>query len=172
MRWVREAPEMPPAAQFPGKLRSAPFRGRDVVAEGLLTRRQLARPGWRRLLPDIYVHRDLVMDHTAWCKAAGLLLPEGGAISGASAAFLYGADVLSLDAPVHVSVPRDTRITGHPRLRTKRTRLDPGDVRKIGACCWCCAASPARPCSTRFTTAACSWRDSTWRTSARGSRPA
>jgi hypothetical protein len=132
---------MPPAAQVPGKLRFAPFRGRDVVDAGLLTRRQLARPAWRRLLPDIYVHRDVVMDHTAWCKAAGLLLPEGGAISGGSAAFLYGADVLSLDAPVHVSVPRDTRITGHPRLRARRTRLDPGDVRKMG---WVPVTTPVR----------------------------
>ncbi len=44
-----------------------------------------------------------MLDHHAWCQAAGLVLPPGGAISGPSAAYLYGADVLGQDPPVEVT---------------------------------------------------------------------
>ncbi len=116
----------------PSRLRHRPFRGRDAVAGGLLTRRQLSSAHWRRLFPDVYLHRDAELDHLAWCKAATLVLPEGGVISGRSAAFLYGADVLPFDPPVEVSVPVARRISKHPKLVITRTRFDRGDTRTFG----------------------------------------
>jgi very-short-patch-repair endonuclease len=101
------------------------------VAAGLLTRRQLVGPTWRRLFPNVYLHRDVDPDHLMWCKAAALALSMDGVISHASAAYLYGADVLALDAPVDVSVPPQRVVTPHPRLRVRRTRLDAGDTRTL-----------------------------------------
>lgn len=56
--------------------------------------------------------------------AAALLLPPGGAISHASAAYLHGADVLTLDPPVDLSIPVGRVMTPRPGLRVRRTRLD------------------------------------------------
>jgi very-short-patch-repair endonuclease len=117
----------------PSRLRYRPFRGRDAVAAGLLTRRQLTSAHWKRLLPDVYLHEDSEQDHLIWCKAAALILPEGGVISGRSAAFLYGADVLPFDPPVEVSVPIARRISRHPKLVITRTRFDRGDIRTFGS---------------------------------------
>jgi very-short-patch-repair endonuclease len=117
----------------PSRLRHRPFRGRDAVAAGLLTRRQLTSAHWKRLFPDVYLHRDAEFDHLTWCKAAILILPAGGVISGRSAAFLYGADVLPLDPPVEVSVPVARRTSPHPKLVITRTRLDQGDTRTFGS---------------------------------------
>jgi hypothetical protein len=78
----------------PYRLRFAPFRGTDAVAAGLLTRRQLDGGSWRRLYPDIYVHTSVELDHRTRCFAAALMLRERGAISGRSAAYLWGANVL------------------------------------------------------------------------------
>jgi very-short-patch-repair endonuclease len=123
---------VPRSAQVPRQLRSAPFRGRDAVAAGLLTRRQLDGPVWSRLFPDVYLHRDACLDHLTWCSAAWFVLPAGGAISGASAAYVYGADVLARNAPVEVSIPRDRNAVTHPKLLVRRARLDPGDTRSVG----------------------------------------
>ena len=123
---------MPRSAGVPAELRFTPFRGRDAVARGLLTRRQLCGSCWRRLLPDVYLHRDVELDHLSWCTAARLVLPPRGAIGGASAAFLYGADVLALDPPVEVCVPREMRLWPHPRLRVRRGVLSDSDVRRVG----------------------------------------
>ncbi|NJC69492.1 DUF559 domain-containing protein [Planosporangium thailandense] len=84
------------------------------------------------MLPDVYLHRDAELDHLTWCNAAALLLPAGGAISGASAAYLYGADLLPRDPPVEASIPRDRSLAARPMLRVRRARLDPGDLRRIG----------------------------------------
>jgi hypothetical protein len=116
----------------PRPLRGAPFRGCEAVAAGLLTRRQLAGPTWQRLLPDVYLHRGAELDHRQWCAAAALVLPPGAAIGGASAAYVYGADVLPIDPPVQLSLPRELRLRPHPRLSICRAALAGGDVRRFG----------------------------------------
>jgi len=119
---VVRRPSIPPSLRF------VPFRGRVAVASGLVSRRQLAGPAWRRLLPDVYAHVDAPLDRLAWCQAAALLLPPGGAISGRSAALLFGADVLPLDAPVEVTVPRPAAMRQHARLVVRRAVLPPYEV--------------------------------------------
>ncbi|MET7971044.1 DUF559 domain-containing protein [Micromonospora sp. NPDC005305] len=121
---------MPSSAHVPRRLSFLPFRGSAAVAEGLLTWAMLQGPAWRRLLPDVYVHRDghRPDDHRLWCDAVALRLPPGAAIAGSSAAFLWGADLLARDAPVTVLLPRAARMRPHPRVRQVRSVL-PGTDR-------------------------------------------
>jgi hypothetical protein len=116
--------------RVPPQLRRLPFRGRDAVAAGLLTRRMLAGPVWQPMLPDIYLHTDAFQaaDHGAWCDAAALILPRGGAIGGLSAVYLWGAELVDARSPVTVVLPRATRLRPHPRLRVIRSSLPPDDV--------------------------------------------
>jgi hypothetical protein len=122
-------------ATVPPRLGFLPFRGTDAVASGLLTRRMLAGPTWRRLLPDVYVRADAFRadDHRMWCDAARLILPAGAAIGGRSAAFLWGVDLLSRENPVTVVAPRPTRMREHPGLVVKHTVLEPDDLTRFAA---------------------------------------
>ncbi|GHJ51048.1 hypothetical protein Nm8I071_03550 [Nonomuraea sp. TT08I-71] len=120
---------MPSSAQVPRRLSVLPFRGSAAVTEGLLTWAMLHGPAWRRLLPDVYVHRDghRPDDHRMWCDAVALRLPPGAAIAGRSAAFLWGSDLLARDAPVTVLLPRAARLRPHPRVHLVRSVLPDGD---------------------------------------------
>jgi hypothetical protein len=120
---------MPVSATVPRDLSYAPFRGSDAILAGLLTRRQLRSPQWRRLLRGIYVSADVPLDHGMWCIAASLFVDNRGAISGRSAAALYGVDVLPRRAPVEVTVPLAERVSRVPGLTIVRSALPPGDVR-------------------------------------------
>jgi hypothetical protein len=118
----------PPTAS-PSALRSIPFRGSTAVAGGLVTRRMLAGPSWRRLFSDVYLHADTVLDHFSWCQAAALLLPSDGALSGQSAAFLFGADLLPIGgAPVQVTVPQGVALRSRSGLVIRRSALPEKDV--------------------------------------------
>ncbi|MEQ4302791.1 DUF559 domain-containing protein [Plantactinospora sp. B6F1] len=133
-REVRQAGAMARPPRVPAQLAFLPFSARAAVAKGLVTRSMLRGPAWRRLLPDIYVHRDGYRedDHRMWCDAAALSLPSGAAIGGLSAAYLWGVHLLPRDAPVTVLVPGVTR--PRPRLRVRYTlaKLSPGDVTRFG----------------------------------------
>jgi Protein of unknown function (DUF559) len=119
---------MPRTALVPRQLRWAPFRGSDAVAAGLLTRRQLEGACWRRLYPDVYVHTGVELDHRNLCYAAALMLRERGAVSGRSAAYLWGADVLTRAAKVEVTIPNEVRVPKHPGLIVVRSWLSDDDV--------------------------------------------
>ncbi|MEU4775252.1 DUF559 domain-containing protein [Micromonospora sp. NPDC023644] len=125
---------MPSAARVPPRLAFLPFRGSTAVAEGLLTRAMLRGSTWQRLFPDVYVHRNAqsASDHRLWCDAAALLLPAGAAIAGASAAYLWGVDLLVRDAPVSVLLPRSARLRPHPRLSVTRSTLPESDLTSFG----------------------------------------
>ncbi|WP_189170385.1 hypothetical protein [Pilimelia anulata] len=102
------------------------------MAAGLLTRRMLGGGSWRRLLPDVYLHRDAVLDHRTWIEAAALLLPAGSAVAGYSAAHLWGVDVLPrpprpAGEPVTVIVPVPRGLPAE-RVREWQRRLEPGEV--------------------------------------------
>jgi hypothetical protein len=116
------------ARAVPRELTFGPFVGREAIAEGLITRRRLAAEIWRRLLPDIYVWRELRLDHRNWCLAAGMYLRGRGAVSGRSAAALWGADALVRGEPVEVTVPAPGRVRPAPGLTVVRSRLPAGDI--------------------------------------------
>jgi uncharacterized protein DUF559 len=115
-------------AAVPGALRDAPFRGSDAVRAGLLRKSQLKGSTWRRLFMDVYVHGSVALTHLARCQAVALILPAGAALSGGSAAYLLGADVLAVDAPVEVTVPPRLRMPRHPGVVTRYAELRPEDV--------------------------------------------
>jgi Protein of unknown function (DUF559) len=113
-------------------LRQAPFRGSDVVSAGLLTWTQLRGATWRRLFPDVYCLAALALDHRTLCFAAGLLLDgRPGAVSGRSAAHLWGAEVLPLGAPVELTVPSTVRLSVPPGLVVVRSALPEPDVARL-----------------------------------------
>ena len=116
------------AATIPRELTYAPFVGRDAVAEGLLTRRQLAGDAWRRLLPGIYAWSGLRLDHRMRCLAVGLFLHGRGAISGRDAAAIWGADALVRGAAIEVTVPEAVRFRAPDGLVLVRSRLQDSDV--------------------------------------------
>ena len=106
-----------------------PFRGSVAVAEGRVTRRQLAGPQVRRLFPDVYVSASARLDHRTWCAGAALLLPPTAAISDWSALSLFCPAASAADnAPVEVSVPSPANLRQHSRFRIHRGVLDPADV--------------------------------------------
>ncbi|HYN94786.1 MAG TPA: DUF559 domain-containing protein [Pilimelia sp.] len=119
------------SAQVPRNLRFLPFRGGVAVASGELTRNMLRGRTWRRLLPDVYVHRDAAVDHRTWCDAVALVLPPGAAVGGLSAAYLWGVDLLAEAAPVTVIVPRQRRLSPHPRLSIRYSTLAADDLTRF-----------------------------------------
>ncbi|MGY1618808.1 endonuclease domain-containing protein [Geodermatophilus sp. SYSU D00691] len=80
------------------------FIGSHAVAEGLLTRRQLAA-GYRRVLHNVYADPSLVHDHELRTRAAALLMPAEAVIGGRSAAVWFGAPFSSAVDPVLVLAP-------------------------------------------------------------------
>ena len=112
----------------PRELTHAPFVGCKAVADGLVTRRQLAGDAWRRMLPDIYAWSRLRLDHRMWCRAAGLFLHGRGVVSGRDAAALFGADAVVRGAPIEVTVPEPVRIRAPGGLVVVRSPLPAGDV--------------------------------------------
>jgi hypothetical protein len=126
---------MPRAPQVPRDLSFVPFSGRRAVADGLLTRRMLVGPTWRRLLPDVYIHADAYQadDHRMWCDAVALRLPAGAAIGGLSAAYLHGVDLLPRDSPVSVILPGSARARPHPRVAVTYADLATDDVTTFAA---------------------------------------
>jgi hypothetical protein len=96
------------------------------VAAGLLSRHELESPAWRRLFRDVYVRADIELTHLVRCQAAAVALPPQAAISGRSAAYLHGCEVVDADEAVDVTVTRQAR----PRqgMRVRRAPLEPSDV--------------------------------------------
>jgi len=115
-------------AGVPAALTTGPFRGSEVVRSGLLTRRRLESGAWRRMFKDVYLHEAVELSHLTRCRAVALVLPAGAAVSGASAAHLFGADIVGTHAPVEVTVPRDLRLPGHTGVVTRYSELRPEDV--------------------------------------------
>jgi hypothetical protein len=95
-----------------------------------LTKNHLRSAAWRRLFHDVYVRASEfgTDDHRMWCDAAALILPAGSAISGPSAAFLWGAGSPGRGAPVTVTVPLPRRMRERERLVVWHQLLPPGDV--------------------------------------------
>lgn len=109
-------------AAVPKELRTEVFRGADAVRLGLLTRRQLDGPTWRRLFPDVHVHRDVPVTHELRARAASTLLPAA-VVTGCSAAVFWGVDLAGPDDDVEMTLPPGA----HPRrvagLRVRRAAL-------------------------------------------------
>jgi hypothetical protein len=90
---------------------------------GLLTPRQLRGQSWRRLFPDVYVHRNQPVTHAMRARVAASVLLPGAVVSGRSAAVLWGVDLAQAEDDVEVTMPpgsHPVRICG---LRVRRAAL-------------------------------------------------
>ena len=118
---------MPPAPLVPDVLRAVPFRGSDAIRSGVLTRRRLRGSSWRRVLPDVYVHRDVPVTHELRARAAVVLLPES-VVTGRSAAVLWDVDLADAGHPVEVTVPPRSHQVRVEGLVVRRAAIDPDQV--------------------------------------------
>ena len=115
----------PPAV--PEDLRTEVFRGTEAVRAGLLTRRQLDGPTWRRLHRDVYVHCRQPVTHELRARAAVVLLPSA-VVTGRSAAVLWGVDLAGPGDDVEVTVPPSAHPRRVPGLIVRRAALPLGQL--------------------------------------------
>jgi very-short-patch-repair endonuclease len=103
------------------------FIGSHAIAQGVLTRNELRRLGYRRLVQGVYADPALPWDHQLRCRGAALLLPRGAVIGGHSAAAWYGAPFAAVSDPVTVLRPADVLWRGPSGVRVHRTELAADD---------------------------------------------
>lgn len=108
----------------PDDLRHTPFRGSDAVRDGALTAAQLRRYCWRRLFPDVYVHRDVPVTHELRAMAAGRLLLPDDVVTGVSAAALWEIPLASADDDVEVTRWPGGHPVRVPGLRVRRADME------------------------------------------------
>ncbi|MGY1820447.1 endonuclease domain-containing protein [Geodermatophilus sp. SYSU D00079] len=126
---LRHGGVVPRVPLVPHALRTEPFRGSHAVRSRLLTARQLRGDTWRRLLHDVYVHRDVPVTHGLRARAATILLPDA-VVTGRSAAVLWGVDLTGPRDDVEVTAARDTHQVRVEGLVVRRATLDPAHVRR------------------------------------------
>jgi G:T-mismatch repair DNA endonuclease (very short patch repair protein) len=98
------------------------FIGSHAVAAGLISTRQLRTLGYRRLVHGVYADPSLPVDHQLRCRAVALLIPDGAAIGGHSAAAWHGAPFAGATDPVTVVGPADMVWAGPRGVRVHRSR--------------------------------------------------
>jgi len=113
----------------PERLRRRIFLGSWAVRTGVLTAGQLRGPGWRRLFRDVYVDAAVPDTHRLRARAAAGLVVPGAVVTGASAAVLWGADLVGVADDVELTVPPGSHPRRHPGLVVRRTLLPDADVR-------------------------------------------
>jgi G:T-mismatch repair DNA endonuclease (very short patch repair protein) len=127
---------VPPAR--PPQLVGRVFRGSTVVAQGLLTRKQLRSAAWRRLRQDVYADTALTVTHRLLVSAVGLVLPQGAGFTGRSAATLWGVpDVAGPTDPVEVLLPAGSRWNPGSGVRVRSLLRGQALVRRG---LWLCAS--------------------------------
>jgi hypothetical protein len=104
------------------------FIGSHAIAEGVITRKQLRERGFRRLVQGVYADPGLPFDHRLHCRGVALLLPEGTAIGGHSAAAWHGAPFAAPHDPVTVLRPRDVEWRGPRGTKVHRAVLATSEV--------------------------------------------
>ncbi len=133
-----------PQAHRPAVLHGRVFRGRDVVAAGLLTPDALRSSAWRRLYRGVYADADLPDSFGIRVSGAHLVVPTSAVFSGRTAACLHGApELVDVRTPVEVSVPAGVRFGPVAGLRVHRVALAATDVMVVRS----------RPCTTPIRTA-------------------
>ena len=109
------------------------FIGSHAIAEGVITRKQLRERGFRRLVQGVYADPGLSFDHQLRCRGVALLLPEGTAIGGHSAAAWHGAPFAAPHDPVTVLRPADVQWKGPRGTKVHRTLLTAAEVEERDA---------------------------------------
>lgn len=113
---------MPRTPRIPPALAHTPFHVRDALDHGL-SRRQLAGRAWVRLLPGVWVHRDVVMTEALWWEAARCFAPPDARFTGATRLQQLGLD-LGPHRPIRMVVARDLH-RAHDDVFLHRTDVMP-----------------------------------------------
>jgi len=108
-----------------------PFRGRDAIAAGLVTRGQLRGPRFRRLFSGIFVGAHVDVDYAMRCRAGALAVDGRGALGGWSAAELLGASCAPPNAPVELIVPGSSA-PSRGGLVVRAGRLAEDEITRVG----------------------------------------
>lgn len=103
------------------------FRGRDAIADGLVTPAQLRSEEYQRIFRGLYCRNTTMITHVLRCHAATLALPESAVITGRSAATVRGLRLCWPEDPVQVSAPLSARIARVSGLHVRRTELRPDE---------------------------------------------
>lgn len=119
---------MPRTPERPDGLRQKVFRGSEQVRAGRLTKGQLRSSAWRRLFPDVYACASLPVTHERRARAAAFFVVPGAAVSGRSAATLWGVPLAAADDDVELTVAADCRAGSARGIRVTRHRLLVEDV--------------------------------------------
>ena len=129
---------MPTPPARPPELVGRVFRGTTVIAQGLLTRKQLRSKAWRRLRQDVYADIAMPVTDRLMVSAVGLVLPAGAGFTGRSAATLWGVrDIAGGTDPVDVLVPAGSRWNAGPDVRVRTLPSGQALVRRG---MWLCAS--------------------------------
>jgi hypothetical protein len=124
---------MPPEPHRPRSLQWQVFRGSEAITRRLLTAHQLRSSAWTRVGHDVYADARLDRDHGLACRAAGLWLPDGAALAGPSAAYLYGVEhAAKYTDDVHVIAPPTGRMAGRQGIRVHRARISTAELVTAG----------------------------------------
>lgn len=122
-----------PSARRPEVLRGAVFRGRDVVADGVLTQEELRSSAWRRLFHGVYADARLPASFGLRVRGARLLMPGTAVFCGRTAAYLHGVTgLVDADSPVELVVPTSSRAGAAVGLRVRRAAVDLSDMTQRG----------------------------------------
>ena len=93
-----------------------------------MTRDQLERGMYRRVLRGVYADPGMRIDHELVARAAALLMPPGAALAGRSAAVWWGGRTAGVRDPVRVVLPTSSAWRGPRGVLVHRTDLRTGDV--------------------------------------------
>ncbi|RBY95981.1 hypothetical protein DQ237_12700 [Blastococcus sp. TF02-8] len=107
---------------------SGVFIGAHALSEGALTPKQLRNGPYVRILQGVYADVGQPRDHLLRCRAAALVMPEGAALAGRSAAAVLGAPAPGYGEPVTVVVPDGVQWRGPAGVRARRAALPVADV--------------------------------------------
>lgn len=108
------------------------FVGAKAIAEGMLTPRRLREGPFLRVLHGVYADASQTRDHLLKCRAAAVLMPQGAALGGRSAASVLGAPQPRYSAAVTVMLPVGVQWKGPAGVRTRRAQLTAADVVRRG----------------------------------------
>ncbi len=103
-----------------------------MLRDGLLTPAQLRGPAWRRVVHGVYADATLPDDHGLRARAAALAVPPDVAITGVSAAWLWGARLASPDDPIDLVRPPGRRLGSSPQFRVRTSALPQHDIDRLG----------------------------------------
>src|SRR5215217_1213959 len=102
---------------------NGPFLGSHSMSEGVLTKKQLYSPLFRRLFHNVYLPAGIPITHELRCRAAALAAPEQAVLTGVSAAVIHGLDLAKADDPIEFVVPESARLRYQSGMHVRRTKI-------------------------------------------------